>query len=218
MEGNDEWKRQQMLRNRTYFPNANPGSGFRGTYSGTTGPSYYSGARDQGTGFTIPGVAEGQARMAQIANTSTYQSRRAGGSMVTSPQGGQMFVPTGQLQGYLDKGYTNYTPPRTPIQQFDLNQAYAQGYGTPQPSIQQGPGGPYKVAGGVAAPYNPPNAFQRLGSNLSAGLGAMGTFAANLGTQFQNAFMPRQSTQSQNFYAYNPSPVPMKPNRYFDNY
>lgn len=208
MEGNDEWKRQQMLRQqRSFFPNANPGAGTQQ--------------------FPLaPGVAEGQARMNQIANTSTYKSRRAAGSMVTSPSGGSMFVPSGQFQNYQAQGYQSTPPALDAAQRFDLGQAYAQGYGAPQPSIQQGPGGPYRVAGGVAAPYTPPNIFQRFGADLRGGAQGLGTFAANLGTQFQNAFntansfftgnRPTQSTQSQNFYAYNPSPVPRKPNRYFD--
>lgn len=179
-------------RNQSYFAGANPGAGNQG--------------------FPLaPGVAEGQARMNQIASAGTYKSRR---------------------DDFRNK-YPQFANPvaQQNLQQFDIKRAYAQGYGAPSPTIQQGPGGAYRVAGGVAAPYNPP---YTTGLSQFPGVGFLQRQMANLGTGIGTAFPAISqylfggrggqyagqsaggTSPNQNYYAYNPSPMAYQPNRYFD--
>lgn len=220
--GNDAWKQAQNPQPKEPNPIPNPSPNLPPNTGGQNMPrNNFPNAYPDYTPAQRQSMALAQARtnlnpqqfQTQFPNAIPQGGRKTSGyATVQSPQGGTMDVPSANLQRYLDKGYTNYAPPRTAAQQFDLNQAYAQGYGAPSPTIQQGAGGPYRVAGGVAAPYgsNFPN-LQRFGSDvatLGRGIGygarAVGNFAMN---QFNNLFnRPQQQ----------PSYANTGPRRYFD--
>lgn len=149
----------------------------------------------------------------------------------TLPSGGQVSLPIGsKLPSYYQNTATPYVPPRTAAQQFDLNQAYAQGYGAPSPTIQQGAGGPYRIAGGVAAPIQKPlfpNIFNNPAGNAvwnagARGLSSIGNLASNIfsgiGNAATRAFNPDSYTQTgvSPFSPNTQSYANRGPNRYFD--
>ena len=190
---------------------------------------------------------------AKYPNAVPIGGRKSNYTTYQLPSGGTAQLPAGSP---LPSGYQNatpYVPPRTAAQQFDLSQAYKTGYDAPTPTIQQGAGGPYRVAGGVAAPIQQPlfpNIFNNPAGNAvwnagTRGLSAVGNVASNvfsgIGRAANTALQynplnpgfdydtgkyylpntgprPRQQQYAGGnaFYGYNPSPMPMKPNRYFD--
>ncbi len=157
-------------------------------------------------------------------------------SWITTPEGGQMRAPTGSINALvrpntaLSGSFVN--DPTGPLSSDQYNYAWNKGYGTPAPSFNQGTG--TLASGGVAVPVEQLTPAQRSvlpgsnpfvdqwGANFSTQhptLAAFGTLAANAYRGlFNNQPQSQPNTQSQNFYAYNPSPVPSQPTRYSDYY
>lgn len=194
-------------RRRSYFPAAD-----QGLYGG--GPARY------GTDVNASGVAEGNARIAQLEQQSTYRTRRQGLNTYYSPSGGS--ITASSLTPALARmGYSESTPREL---QFARQQGLAYGNSPAQnanPVVNtdngQSLGGDYTLGRGVLAPYSRPGFL----SNFWSGLQGVNQFAGAVGRgvgQFANNMFGR--APSVNAYAQNPQPFPTpgytSPRRYFD--
>jgi len=149
---------------------------------------------------------------------SSFGGNRPGYQTVYTPGGGSILMSDAQAKRRTASGGYSLTPPE--LAQSNINNAYARGYGAPTPTVQAG----YLAQGGVANPVENLSPQQRIQYGAGTGLdylrsnpalAAAGTLAYNALQSVGNLFRPKQqSVQSQNYYAYNPSPVP--PRRYFD--
>ena len=186
----------------------------------TTQDTGYSSSAQFGTGRASPATTQNYALQFGTPTgngLSTFQTP-SGGSITYRPSGR---ILGGGAQPTVSPGSADL---REPLAQMAAIQsgAYEKGFGSPvypkQPTPLTPSQGLSKAAGYVLMP-GPNTLSEKVGQGIMSGAGSIGTFAYNASRSIGNLLNPQPtqpSTQSQNYYAYNPSPVPRQPNRYFD--